>query len=566
MNIKNASHINDNINSIELHNNSINKKKSINNNQIENVENQFKQKPSSLRSKDDQYEKEQILSEKQEKESKSNDKQNNYNNLNIQNTENEIFKDDDKKSIRNFDESKLISANYKKIFLLILNGSIGFFFMGYHLGVYNTIQDYITKVMEWNDEQKTALLAICSCIVPIGALFGGIISGKIASTKIGRRGSIILYHIIGFLGSLISIIGNTPSFIIGRFIVGFCVGAFSTVVPLYIKEFIPVSMVGKGGMIYFALFCLGLLSGFCLGLKVPLEYAKINTEDSWWRFMMLFPSIFGSLSVLLFFFVYKYDTPMFLVVQRSDIVSAKNSLNLVYADEKEVDLIINKYSDIRKFILSNGDNYDVSYKDLFTKKYRIRFIIGIIFNLGQQTTAMNVLTLYSNLIYIKTEPNINATLYSSFFTISEMVGILIAIFIIEKMGRRKLLLLGFTSILICLIAITVLYFMNIVWPQKFIVIIYFFFAGISMDPIIWIINADLLPDIGVGICSTVNWITCIFVVVSFPYMLEPMKLQGIFLLYTILTFIIVVFMFLVFKETKNKSEIDIEKIYSKWFD
>lgn len=468
-------------------------------------------------------------------------------------------------SIKSQDDSKLFSADYKKIFFLILNGSIGFFFMGYHLGVYNTIQDTITKTLQWTDEQKTALLAVCSCIVPIGALFGGIISGKIASMKIGRRGSIMLYHLIGLIGSLISIIGNTPSFIIGRFIVGFVVGAFSTVVPLFIKEFIPVEMIGKGGMIYFALFCLGLLSGFCLGFKLPSDINLIDPSDSWWRLMMLFPSIFGFLNVLLFVFIYKNDTPMFLVIQRNDIASARNSLKFIYKDEKEIELLIEKYILIRKFILEKGENYDVSYKDLFTKKYRIRFIIGIIFNIGQQTTAMNIFTLYSNLIYIKTEPNVNATLYSSFFTFSEVVGILIAIFIIEKMGRRKLLLLGFTAILICLIAITVLYFLNIFWPQKFIIIVYFFFAGVSMDPIIWIINADLLPDIGVGICSTVNWITCIIVVVSFPYMLEPLQLQGIFLIYTVLTFVIVVFMFFVFKETKDKTEIDIEKIYARWF-
>jgi len=86
-----------------------------------------------------------------------------------------------------------------------------------------------------------------------------------------------------------------------------------------------------------------------------------------------------------------------------------------------------------------------------------------------------------------------------------------------------------------------------------------------MDPIIWIINADLLPDIGVGICSTINWISCIIVIVSFPYMLDSiLQLQGIFLIYTILTLFVVIFMFFVFKETKNKTEIEIESLYEKW--
>jgi len=364
---------------------------------------------------------------------------------------------------------------------------------------------------------------------------------------------------------LISIIGNTPSFIIGRFIVGFVVGAFSTVVPLYIKEYIPVEIVGKGGMIYFALFCLGLLSAFCLGLNIPGEYTNINIENSWWRLMLLFPCIFSFLNIILFYIIYKIDTPTYLIIQCNNLDAAQNSLKFVYEDENEIQILIEKYIITRRFILEKGLEYDISYKDLFKKKYLIRFIIGIIFNIAQQTTGMNVFTLYSNLIYSKTEKGINANLYSAFFAVSEVIGILIAIFIIEKMGRRKLLLIGFIGVLICLILITLCYFLDIVWTQKFILIIYFFFAGISMDPIIWIINADLLPDIGVGICATINWISSIIVIVSFPYMLDSiLKLQGIFLIYSILTLLFIIFVCLFFKETKDKTEIEIEELYNKW--
>ena len=137
-----------------------------------------------------------------------------------------------------------------------MNVALGFFFMGYNLAVFNTMIRAMTIIFEWSEENKSTLISICSAIVPIGALFGGVGTGFLA-TKIGRKRSIIIIDIVGMIGAGIACIGNTESFLIGRFIMGLAVGGFSTVIPVYIEEFVPLSLVGKYGMINFFFFFIG---------------------------------------------------------------------------------------------------------------------------------------------------------------------------------------------------------------------------------------------------------------------------------------------------------------------
>jgi len=459
-------------------------------------------------------------------------------------------------------EVKVKSIKFWKSILLGLNSSGGFFFFGYNLGVFNILQNYALNIFGWEKESETALIAICSTLVPIGALFGAIIAGKITGTRIGRRGSLILWNLIGLIGNFISIIGDTTSFIVGRLIVGFVCGAFTTVVPLYIKEYLPIRIQAKGLMMNNTFFAVGVLVGFCLGLNTT---ALKTSGDSWWRLMLCFPSSVGIINCIFFFLIYKYETPKFLVINKDDPETARTALTFIYSDESDVELLLNNLKDLKKFIQENADAYKITFADLIGPKYKIRFIIAIIFNIGQQMTAINIMSFYSNFLYNRYEPELNATMYTLYFGISEVLGNLFAVLVVEKMGRRPILLIGFIGVFLCLLSMSILYYLEIYSPQKFIVILYYVFGGMSVDPIIWIINVDLLPDLGAGTCATINWIFVIVVVISFPYMEKAILLSGTFLLYATCSFLVCIFMVLVFKETKNESEIEITKKYSKWF-
>ena len=521
-------------------------------------------------------------------------------------------KEDNLDNKNNIEEKEINDLNFNSykmfnIYLLVMNSSLGFFFMGYNLGVFNTMITSMRIIFKWDLKNIETLTSICSAILPIGALFGGISAGLIAK-KIGRRFSLMLFDVLGLIGACIAIIGNTTTYLIGRFIMGLAVGCFSAVVPVYIKEYVPKTLIGKFGVFNFSFFCLGVVISFLLGLPLSKNnedlksYNKIfinnnnnttfysntsiysnnsnitnnieqfnNFEYSnfWWRFMILFPCIISLINFILLIFVFKKDTPIFNFLYLNNEENTVNSLSYIYSDSREIKILISNFKALKAHLLKQKGSVDaISYSELFSKKYSIRLILGILLNVGQQFSGINTFTFYSNIIYIENEPNVNATLYSSFLSFAEVLGNLLSIFVIEKLGRRLLFLVGFGSVFFCLLSMTILYYLNVsIWAHKYIVIIYYFFAGMSTDPIIWILSADLLPEIGVGICATINWISAIIIIVSFPYMMNKnnLGLSHTHLIYTICTFVFWCFMFTFLKETKNKSYIEIEKMYLKWF-
>lgn len=465
------------------------------------------------------------------------------------------------------DEVDPKSVKILNLYILVINAALGFFYMGYNLGVINTLIHSLKVTFAWDEESTQVLTSVSSAILPIGCLFGGFASGFIGS-KLGRKRTLILLDILGIIGAGIAVIGFTESYLVGRFILGFAVGGFSTVVPVYIQEFVPKNLAGKLGMTNFCCFSVGVVVSFVIGLPLEELGEHITSENSWWRLMTLFPCIVNVVQICLLVFWFKIDTPFYCYIYLNKKDDAEQALKYIYSDQAEINKQLESLTKVKHHLEEKQCLEGITYSELFSKKFLIRLVVGIILNVGQQTSAINIFTFYSNTIYLINEPEVNATLYSSFLSFSELLGNFLAIFVIEKLGRRLLFLIGYGTVFLCLAAMTVLYFLDIGHgAHKFIVIFYYFFAGASTDPVVWILTADLLPEIGVGICATSNWITVIIVIFAFPYMhpKENFGLNYTFLFFSIITLLYFIFNFLFLKETKNKSYLQIEEDYQTWF-
>lgn len=457
----------------------------------------------------------------------------------------------------------IISIRYLNMYFLVLNSSIGFFFMGYNLGVYNTLSISMDIYFSWLIEYKQTLTSIVSTILIIGCLFGSIISGYMSS-KFGRRKTILIFDIISIIGGGIAVIGNTETYIIGRFIIGLSVGSFSTIIPIYIQEYVPSDLVGKMGMFNFCFFSFGIVISFLIGFPIMIKGSSISSHDSWWRLMTLFPLIFIIINFIIYVLYFIEETPLYSIVHIKNKEKAKASIGYIYKDILEVQYI---YNSIEETYKNSNSNSNQKSDSILNKTYLIRLIIGLVLHIGQQTSGINVFTFYSNNIFLSLEPDVNANLFSFYLSLSELIGNILCIFIIEYIGRRKVLLIGYSAVFICLSLMTLFFWIDILqWSHKYLSIIYYFFAGISTDPIVWIITADILPELGVSICTSSNWLSAIVVIISFPYIYpqQSIGLRGTFTIYSGLTLMYLIFNYLFLKETKNKNYNQIEKEYSKW--
>ena len=159
----------------------------------------------------------------------------------------------------------MISPDHKsilKILLLILYSTLGSFYLGYMLGVYNLVQGTIEILYDWSTEESYFYSGLINgtiyyifiniyykiiALVPFGAIFGSLISGTM-STKIGKRWTFIIADVFGIFGCIILIFKGINIFI-GRFVCGIAAGINAAVVPVFIYEMSPKNVSGIFGCI-----------------------------------------------------------------------------------------------------------------------------------------------------------------------------------------------------------------------------------------------------------------------------------------------------------------------------
>lgn len=345
-------------------------------------------------------------------------------------------------------------------------------------------------------------------ITVLGAAIGAIGSGKI-SDRIGRKKIIIFTALVFGIGSIgLGLAGSVAQLIIWRFIIGIAIGIASYSVPLYISEISPSRV--RGAMV--SINQLAITVGIFLSYIINLSFA--NFEEGWrWMFLIgLVPSVI--LGVGMFFMP---ETPRWLMVNKTE-ADARKVLDKVGETEKETVL-----DQIKKSIAIESKAAG-SLRELGAKWVRPILIIGIGITLFQQLTGINTIIYYSptifemagfgadssNAVYNAILPSLPIGLVNVLFTV-------IAIFLVDRWGRKPLLYLGLTGMIVSLgilgIAFTFHQSMgdSLKWLSFLSMIIYIPFFAISLGPIAWLLISEVFPvkirGLGMSIATMVNWLS-----------------------------------------------------------
>ena len=108
---------------------------------------------------------------------------------------------------------------------MAVNACLGSWFFGYNLGVYSSAQLVISKINSWDSDTSDDNAALVTAFMPLGALIGALFSRQIIDFINGIRKSMMIFDIIGIIGTIILIVDSTlPNLLVGRFVCGFCIG------------------------------------------------------------------------------------------------------------------------------------------------------------------------------------------------------------------------------------------------------------------------------------------------------------------------------------------------------
>ena len=450
------------------------------------------------------------------------------------------------------------SYNGVYVYAIVLYTVLGALFFGYVMSAFNPIRDFVVA-HGYSTPVQTITTNLITALVPLGAGAGALSAGKISS-KIGRRRTMMIIDIIAIVGTAITILPSQYALLVGRLVQGYSAGANSSVVPLVINELSPTEIRGSLGTFNQLLVTVGIIIAPLLGLAMPVGKGDTNPNSQFWRIILAIAAAPPLLRILLGLLVFRDDTPRYLVGTGQD-EKAQAALAKIYRGARIQDEFINLKGELD----IESQSGKVTLREIFTAKWRRRLVIGVMIAVFQQLSGVNALIFFSNDIFkVGADPNSNQPMiYTIIMDAIQIVVTFIASLIVERSGRRLLMLGGFSFITLILGAFAIVGSVVGASPAlKWFIWVYMVGFGLSVGPIPWVYMADILPDVGLGVAALANWLTVFVIGMAFPPLASGIGTAQAFFIFTGLSFIGVIFILVWCKETKGKSQAEINAQFS----
>ncbi|RIM67594.1 sugar porter family MFS transporter, partial [Staphylococcus arlettae] len=423
--------------------------------------------------------------------------------------------------------------------------ALGGLLYGYDNGVISGALLFIDNDIPLNS--FTEGLVVSSML--IGAIIGSGASGPLAD-KLGRRRLVLFIAIIYIIGSITLFIApNITILVIGRLIIGLAVGGSMATVPVYLSEMAPTELRGSLGTLNQLMITIGILSAYIV------NYAFADIEG--WRWMLglaVVPSI-----ILLIGIVFMPESPRWLLEHRSE-QAARDVMKITFDNNEEINTEIKEMREISAISES-------TWAVIKSPWLRPTLIIGCIFALFQQIVGINAIIFYAPTIFSKAGLGEATSILGTvgIGTINVLVTI-IAVFIVDKVDRKKLLVTGNIGMVTSLIIMAVLIWTIGITSSSWIIIIclslFIVFFGITWGPILWVMLPEMFPTrargAATGVATLVLNIGTLIVAQLFPILNNALSTEWVFLIFAMIGVLALAFVIKYLPETRGRSLEEIE--------
>jgi len=427
----------------------------------------------------------------------------------------------------------------KRLIFITLTAALGGFLFGFDTAVISGATSALEKLFSLDK----FWLGFTVAIALIGTIIGTMVVGKPAD-KYGRRQTMFYlaaFYAFSAIGCAFSF--NWISLLFFRFLGGIAVGGVSVVGPMYIAEIAPAKFRGRlVGMFQFNV-VLGILMAYFSNYLVGL-FELGEAEWRWKLGVMVIPSVL--------FFVTLFFIPR----------SPRWLIKMGLVDEARTVLEITGEEFIEKEIAEIQESIETERKNgmelLFSKKFSFPIFLAVSIAMFNQLSGINGLLYYLNDIFAQAGFNkVSGDLQSVAIGATNLIFTMLAMSIIDKVGRKLLLLIGSIGTASSLAGVAFIFFTNshqnlLVW----LLVSYIAFFGFSQGAVIWVYISEVFPNSirskGQALGSFTHWAMAAVISWTFPVMAE--KSGGypflFFAVMMLLQFFVVKFMYL---ETKGKS-------------
>lgn len=423
--------------------------------------------------------------------------------------------------------AKKEDKKHNKAFVIVIAtvASTGGLLFGFDTGVISGAIPYFQKEFlinnSWVEIITTSGLA--------GAVIGAMFCGRIADI-IGRKKVILASSLIFIIGALWSGMAPSVQALIGaRFFIGLAIGVSSFAVPLYIAEISPARIRGILVSLFQLLITIGIMVAYFSDLAFALPEGAPG-YDTCWRPMF----IIGVIPAFIMFagMILLPETPRWLMNQGFE----EKSLEVLgkIEDPQLVESVILKIKEEIELVKLNR----TGWKEVFKPWVKTPLIIAVGIMFIQQFTGINTIIYYSPKIFLMSgfDGARAAILASVSVGVVTVLFTILSLFLVDKLGRRKLYFVGLSGMVISLIAIGVCFEFQPVLGDAVkqitigLVWVYCAFYCISLGPLGWLIISEVFPfkirGIGTSIGSLSNWLFNGLVAFTFFKIVKGLTLSG----------------------------------------
>ncbi|MCL6631456.1 MAG: sugar porter family MFS transporter [Alicyclobacillus herbarius] len=393
-----------------------------------------------------------------------------------------------------------------------------------------------------------------SCFM-IGAIIGAAFAGLL-SDRFGRKKMMILAGFLFALGSIGSALPPTITmFVVARIIGGVGIGISSTLVPVYIAEIAPARHRGRLVSLNQLAVVIGISAIYFVNRAVSSAGGTAWDISTGWRWMFGLGLIPGVIFILLLFLV--PESPRWLLKQNRTDKALATLTRIEGSAQAQVEMAAIR----RSLSEENG-----RLSQLFQPGLRMALIVGVVLAILQQVTGINAIMYYAPEIFEKTGAGTNASLTETIFVGAvNLIFTLVSIWLIDRVGRKVLLLVGSAFMTVSLLVVGAAFQTGHIGGALVLIFILMFVAAfaVSFGPIVWLIMAEIFPTRirgrATAIASLVLWAADYLVSQTFPMMLSGVGPATTFFAFMILSAVAFVFTWRMVPETKNKSLEEIER-------
>jgi SP family sugar porter-like MFS transporter len=368
----------------------------------------------------------------------------------------------------------------------------------------------------------------------IGCLVGAMVAGG-AADKFGRKPLLMTSAVLFTVSAIATgLFNDFTLFNIARFIGGMGIGVASALAPMYIAEVSPAEIRGRMVSLNQMTIVLGILSAQVVNMLLARDTSVVESQTwniEWgWRWMFWAETLPAALFLVMSFFI--PESPVFLALKHEEMKESKHEAGL---------------------------------KELFQSKYSKVLLLGLVIAVFQQWCGTNVIFNYAQEIFVGAGFDVDGMFINIVITgIANVLFTFVALYTIEKWGRRTLMLIGAGGLGLIYLTLGTCYFMGLTgFLMVALVVLAISVYAMTLGPVTWTLLAEIFPNrirgIAMATCTFALWVGCCTLTFSFPSMNAALGSSGTFWIYSGICVCAFIFLMRNCPETKGKSLEELEK-------